>query len=113
MYDMQVKSILKEETYIGHTIHYREANISLHISSGLVKCADCGRALSVSTHAHSVAPYRYFNCTTYRQYSKAVMRCTPHYIRYDVLYTYVLDRIRYWAKQAEIDEDALLQLYAP
>ena len=36
-----------------------------------------------------------------------------HYIRYDVLYTYVLDRIRYWAKQAEIDEDALLQLYAP
>ena len=92
MYDMQVKSILKEETYIGHTI---EANISLHILSGLVKCADCGRALSVSTHAHSVAPYRYFNCTTYRQY------------------TYVLDRIRYWAKQAEIDEDALLQLYAP
>ena len=32
-----------------------------------------------------------------------------HYIRYDVLYTYVLARVRYWAKQAEIDEDVLLQ----
>ena len=29
--------------------------------------------------------------------------------RYDVLYTYVLARVRYWAKQAEIDEEALLQ----
>ena len=37
------------------------------------------------------------------------MRCTPHYIRYDVLYVYVLDRVRYWARQAEIDEGALLQ----
>lgn len=25
----QVKSIMKDETYIGHTIHYRETNISL------------------------------------------------------------------------------------
>ena len=24
----QVKSIMKDETYIGHTIHYRETNIS-------------------------------------------------------------------------------------
>lgn len=80
-----------------------------HIFAGLIKCADCGKALSISTHAHSAAPYRYFNCTTYRQYSKSVMRCSPHYIRYDVLYIYVLDRVRYWAKQAEIDEGALLQ----
>ena len=32
-------------------------------------------------------------------------QCTMHYIRYDVLYTYVLARVRYWAKQAEIDEE--------
>ena len=149
--------MLKDETYIGNTIHNRQTNISYknkkrvrkpeeewvrvestheaiidkdlfnqvqeqianrrrkmktgetHIFAGLIKCADCGKALSISTHAHSVAPYRYFNCTTYRQYSKSVMRCSPHYIRYDVLYIYVLDRVRYWAKQAEIDEGALLQ----
>lgn len=153
----QVKTMLKDETYIGNTIHNRQTNISYknkkrvrkseeewvrventheaiidkdvfyqvqeqisnrrrkmktgetHIFAGLIKCADCGKALSISTHAHSVTPYRYFNCTTYRQYSKAVMRCTPHYIRYDVLYVYVLDRVRYWARQAEIDEGALLQ----
>ena len=153
----QVKTMLKDETYIGNTIHNRQTNISYknkkrvrkpedewirventhkaiigkdlfsqvqeqianrrrkmktgetHIFAGLIKCADCRKALSISTHAHSVAPYRYFNCTTYRQYSKSVMRCSPHYIRYDVLYIYVLDRVRYWAKQAEIDEGALLQ----
>ena len=55
-------------------------------------------------------PYSYYYCSKYGQDTR---QCSMHYIRYDVLYTYVLDRIRYWAKQAEIDEDALLQLYAP
>ena len=32
-----------------------------------------------------------------------------HYIRYDVLYTYVLARIQYWSYQAQIDEGRLLQ----
>ena len=107
MYDMQVKSILKEETYIGHTI---EANISLHILSGLVKCADCGWSMAYALKTQIKTPYSHYHCSNYGQ---GTGRCSPHYIRYDVLYTYVLDGIRYWAKQAEIDEDALLQLYAP
>ena len=32
-----------------------------------------------------------------------------HYIRYDVLYAYVLSRVQYWSKQVEQDGDALLQ----
>lgn len=32
-----------------------------------------------------------------------------HYIRYDVLYTYVLARIQYWSYQAQMDEERLLQ----
>ncbi|MBQ7737572.1 MAG: DUF4368 domain-containing protein, partial [Oscillospiraceae bacterium] len=32
-----------------------------------------------------------------------------HYIRYDVLYTYVLERIQHWAVRAEKDEDRLLE----
>lgn len=51
-------------------------------------------------------PYGIYRCSNYGQ---GTGRCSPHYIRYDVLYTYVLARVRYWAKQAEIDEDALLQ----
>lgn len=32
-----------------------------------------------------------------------------HYIRYDVLYTYVLARIQYWSQQASLDEERLLR----
>ena len=32
-----------------------------------------------------------------------------HYIRYDILYTYVLARIQYWSYQAQMDEGRLLQ----
>ena len=32
-----------------------------------------------------------------------------HYIRYDVLYTYVLARVQYWSQQAQQDGDKLLQ----
>ncbi len=32
-----------------------------------------------------------------------------HYIRYDVLYAYVLSRMQYWSQQAQQDEDRLLK----
>jgi len=32
-----------------------------------------------------------------------------HYIRYDVLYAYVLSRLQYWSQQAQQDEDKLLK----
>ena len=35
------------------------------------------------------------------------IKCSAHYIRYDVLYPYVLSRLQYWFKQAELDEDML------
>ena len=40
----QVKSILKDETYIGHTIHYRETNISSKTSVGYAspRAIGCG-----------------------------------------------------------------------
>lgn len=150
----QVKSILKDETYIGNTIHNRQTNISYknkkrvrksesewqrventheaivskemfeqvqeqianrrrkmkdgtrQIFAGLVKCADCGWSMAYALKTQSKTPYGIYRCSKYGQ---GTGHCTPHYIRYDVLYTYVLARVRYWAKQAEIDEDALLQ----
>lgn len=150
----QVKSILKDETYIGNTIHNRQANISYknkkrvrkpkeewvrventheaiisrdvfeqvqeqianrrrkmkdgtrQIFAGLIKCADCGWSMAYALKTQSKTPYGIYRCSRYGQ---GTGQCTPHYIRYDVLYTYVLARVRYWAKQAEIDEDALLQ----
>ena len=153
----QVKSILKDETYIGNTIHYRQTNISYknkkrirkpveeqmrvegtqdaiiskevfdqvqeqianrrrvqkdgttQIFAGLVRCADCGWSMSFGKNKNNGKPYSYFNCTSYRQHGKKYATCTAHYIRYDVLYDYVLSRIQYWAGQAQISEDKLLQ----
>jgi DNA invertase Pin-like site-specific DNA recombinase len=152
-----VKSILKNETYIGNTIHNQQTNISyknkkkvrkpkeewirventhegiidkdifyqvqeqiesrkrkmkdadMQIFAGLLKCADCGWALSYGVNRSNKTPWAYYNCTQYRQFGTKLHRCSSHYIRYDVLYSYVLSRIRYWAKQAEIDEEGLLE----
>ncbi len=153
----QVKSILKDETYIGNTVHNKQTNISYknkkkvrkppeewlrventheaiiskevfeqvqsqianrrrqmkdattQIFAGLLKCADCGWALSFATNKQNKNPYSYFNCTSYRQFGVTENGCTSHYIRYDVLYCYVLSRIRYWSMQAQIDEGKLLE----
>ena len=150
----QVKSILKDETYIGNSIHNKQTNISYknkkkvrkpkeewfrvedtheplvskedfarvqeliatrrrqqkdgsaQIFSGLVKCADCGWSLAFSTNRQNKKPYSYYHCSKNGQ---GLHQCTMHYIRYDVLYTYVLARIQYWSYQAQMDEERLLQ----
>ncbi len=152
-----VKSILKNETYIGNTIHNQPTNISYknkkkdrkpeeewirvdnthegiinkdtfyqvqeqiaslkrkmkdaepQIFAGLLKCADCGWALSYGVNRSNKIPWAYYNCTQYRQFGPKLNRCTAHYIRYDVLYEYVLSRIRYWANEAVINEEELLE----
>ena len=150
----QVKTMLKDETYIGNTIHNKQTNISYkskkrirkpeeewvriegtheaivskevfeqvqqqianrrrkmkdgtrQIFAGLVKCADCGWAMAYGLHTSGSKPFGYYRCSNYAQ---GTGNCSNHYIRYDVLYTYVLARVRYWAKQAEIDENTLPQ----
>ncbi len=153
----QVKSILKDETYIGNSIHYKQTNVSYknkkkvrkpesewmrtenthdaiiskevfeqvqsqianrrramkdattQIFAGLLKCADCGWALSFATNTQNKKPYSYYNCTSYRQFGKMENGCTAHYIRYDVLYEYVLERIKNLSKQVHENEDLLLE----
>ena len=150
----QVKSIMKDETYIGHTIHYRETNISFknkrrirkpqsewvrventqepiiseqvfrqvqeqianrrrkckdgttQIFSGLVKCADCGWSMAYGMNKQNKKPYGYYHCSKNGQ---GLHQCSMHYIRYDVLYTYILARVQYWSQQAQQDGDKLLQ----
>lgn len=77
------------------------------IFAGILKCSNCGRSLSYREHKRKKRPYRYFNCTRYNQLGKNA--CTPHAIRYEVLYAYVLSRLNYWCGQAQTDESALLQ----
>ena len=152
-----IKSILKDETYIGNTIHQKQSNISYknkkvvrkpeeewvrienthepiiskdvfyqvqqqiaarrrkmkdattQIFAGLLKCADCGWAMSYGFNASVSHPFAHYTCTKYRQYRQKGGECTNHYIRYDVLYAYVLERIQHWAVRAEKDEEKLLE----
>ena len=59
--------------------------------SGLVVCADCGKAM-VLHRAHTMsADYNHFTCRTYKKDGKA---CTPHYIRECILDEIVLEDLR-------------------
>ena len=64
--------------------------------------------MSFGTNHQAKIPYSYFNCSFYRKLGKTQDRCSCHNIRYDYLYLYILSRIPYWAKQAQIDEKKLL-----
>lgn len=149
-----LQKILKDETYIGNTVHYRQITLSyknkrkvlgseddlLHIENthepiiskddfekvqqmitsrrrrrrdgttqifaGLVRCSGCGWALRYGAERRRGKPYHFFNCAKHTEKGKNV--CSPHYIRYDVLYAYVLSRIQYWSKEAQTDEEKLL-----
>ena len=150
----QVKSILKEETYIGHSVHNKQSNISFknkkkvrkpqeewyrventheaiiseevfqkvqeliasrrrrqkngttQIFSGLVKCADCGWSLAYGVNSQNKNPYAHYHCSKYGQ---GLRQCSMHYIRYDVLYAYVLSRLQYWSGLVQHDEERLLK----
>ena len=87
----------------------QQKDATTQIFAGLVKCADCGWSMSFGTNKNNKKPFHYFNCTSYRQMGKIEGACTAHYIRYDVLYTYVLSRIQYWSHRAQLSEEKLLQ----
>lgn len=155
----QVKSILKNELYIGNTIHYQQKTISyknkkkvnlpssewmrventhepiiskevfqqvqeqissrrrkckngeVKIFAGLVKCADCGWSMGYDIHRSKTKPWGYYHCSKHAQGIRAIPgeQCSFHYIRYDVLYSYVLQQIQYWVAQAQYDKESLLR----
>ncbi|WP_279074143.1 DUF4368 domain-containing protein, partial [Amedibacillus dolichus] len=76
------------------------------IFAGLVKCADCGWSMRFATNKANKTPYSYYSCSFYGQFGKGY--CSMHYIRYDVLYQAVLERLQYWAKAVQQDEEKAL-----
>ena len=146
-----VKKILKDETYIGNTVHCRQTKLSYkskkrvnrppedwvtvantheaiisqddfalvqqmiaarrrprsdgttQIFAGLVKCADCGCSLVYGMNNQRKTAF--FQCSRYAQ---GFGQCSMHYIRYDVLYAYVLSRLQHWANAVQQNEGAIL-----
>ena len=84
----------------------RQKNGTTQIFSGLVKCADCGWSLAYGVNSQNKNPYAHYHCSKYGQ---GLRQCSMHYIRYDVLYAYVLARLQYWSMLAQKDEDNLLK----
>lgn len=84
-----------------------QSNEAVQMFAGLVRCADCGWSMRFATNKKAKNPYSYFSCTKYTQIGKTA--CSIHYIRYDVLYPYVLSRLQYWASEARQDPEKLLQ----
>jgi len=103
------EAIIDEETYqkANNLIKTRKIIMKKtgerNLFSGLLRCKDCGKALSVYKN-HD------FCCSTYR--SKGKSYCPSHYIRYDNLYKAILADINYHIDKANIDNNKLaLELY--
>ena len=74
---------------------------TVQIFSGLITCADCGRALNYSSMHDG------YLCGTYRIKGKEY--CTNHSIKYDEVYTAVLSDIYAKTKALELNSDILYQ----
>ena len=150
----QVRKILRDETYIGHSVHNKQGTVSFkskkrvnrpkdewwtvedtheaiiskadfdrvqeqitsrrrqrrngttQIFAGLVKCADCGWTMGYCENKQNKVPYGYYHCVKNGQ---GLSQCSMHYVRYDVLYSFVLSRLQYWINAVHQDEQAILE----
>ena len=69
--------------------------------AGLVKCGQCGSTMNIR-RANQKGNDRIYTCSRYNKYGKA--HCTQHRIKYDTLYSIVLEQIRSCAEKALADE---------
>lgn len=76
-----------------------------HIFSGLVKCADCGKTMSLKTKTKNGKEQKTLDCSTYKKYGPS--RCSGHHISYNNLYAFVLSRLQFWVTAVKEDKDAL------
>ena len=65
-----------------------------------------GWSLAYGENRQNSKPYGHYHCSKYGQGTR---QCSMHYIRYDVLYAYVLSRLQYWSGLVQHDEEQLLK----
>jgi site-specific DNA recombinase len=87
----------KRETHTGET----------HLFAGLVKCADCGKMLSLSKYIMKQNKQDYLCCSTYKQKGKDT--CTIHFIKFDDLYNIVFNDIKRHAILISADESKIIK----
>lgn len=81
-------------------------NISLF--AGLIRCGECGKALTIRK-TNAKHPIDIYACVTYNRFGKH--HCTQHRVEFDVLYEQVLQKIKECAAAALCDgEDVMDRL---
>ena len=79
-------------------------NGEVSLFAGLLKCGECGKALTIRA-TNAKHPQQIYACKTYNAYGKN--HCTQHRVEYDVLYDLVLHKIQECARAALRDEAAV------
>lgn len=80
-----------------------DGNFSLF--AGLIKCGECGKALTIRK-TNAKHPQEIYACVTYNRFGKG--HCTQHRVEFDALYQQVLEKIRECAAAALGDDEAVL-----
>ena len=80
------------------------ASGEISLFAGLIKCGECGKALTIRM-TNDKHPRQIYSCKTYNAYGKH--HCSQHRIEYDTLYSLVLNKIRECAAAALMDGEAV------
>ncbi|WP_442861704.1 recombinase family protein [Butyrivibrio sp.] len=75
--------------------------------AGLIKCGECGKALTIRK-TNAKHPQDVYACVTYNRHGKH--HCTQHRVEYDMLYDIVFDEIKRLAKQTVDAEEVARSL---
>jgi len=104
----QHEPIIDKRTFdiVQHKIRKRMHEVSDETSlfSGLIRCGECGKALTVR-YTNAKTPVKIYACVTYNKFGK--QHCTQHRIDYDFLYQLALSKIREAAQAAIGDGDEI------
>lgn len=106
----QHEPIIDKRTFdiVQHKIRKRMHEVGDEVSlfSGLIKCGECGKTLTVR-YTNAKNPVKIYACVTYNKFGK--QHCTQHRIDYDFLYHLVLSKIREAAQAAIGGGDEIVQ----
>lgn len=78
----------KAQALFNRNIRKSPYKKEVDLFSGLVRCADCKRAMSKKTNRHPYGEYHYYRCTTARKMRNCA--CTNHTVRIDKIEEAVL-----------------------
>ena len=90
--------IIDKETFeLAQSLFCRNIRVAperreIDLFSGLVRCADCHRAMNKKTNVHDYGTYHYYRCATSRKMRKGA--CSNHTIRIDKMTEAVLVTIQ-------------------